>query len=664
MEYNLIPREVPDVEALDAALAEGYLAAHLPDDAAEADFLFFETRRYGAPRYRWGYATRLGACGEHTEAFATLLSLAEDGFSPAYALVADAYETGCGTDADAGKALFWRRMADPNGDAPRAADYADEPTPTVREKWGAFWGSAKEKLLFWQKGKADTENTDADDTAPTAVDADVVTDAQTEPTNPDAPQGTIWERTKATASRWGSAAWAGTKRFFAPYKFDGFHLAARKTNVRREVLAGVTTFFAMAYIIFLLPNYMSTVGMPSGGVMIAACLSTAIGCLLTAFLANVPFVPGPGMGLNAFFVYTLCMGMGYTWQQALVVVLFSGILFLGIVVSPLRAMIIEAIPQQIKSAITVGVGLFISFIGLLNADIVVLFAPSGANGDYSDLGSIFSPATGLALIGLLLTALLLIWRVRGALAIGIVLTTAIGFIPCFGQSKLPEDITLSTHFSEFADMLFAFDFGGTFVAKAGVLGLITAVLTLAIVDMFDSVGTLLGTANTCRVLDDEDGRAGNERALVVDALATCVGAMTGTSTVTTYVESTAGIKAGGRTGLTTLTTGILFLFAVFLAPLAGLVPAVATAPAMIIVGVMMMGSVTKIAWERLDEAIPCFLTIVMMPFAYSISDGIAFGLITWCLFKLARGKAREVKPCTYILAGVFLLGYLAAHFFL
>lgn len=437
-----------------------------------------------------------------------------------------------------------------------------------------------------------------------------------------------------------------------------FKLKEHNTTVSKEVVGGITTFFAMAYIIFVNPNYLFATGMDFTAVMVATCLSAAIGTLLTAFLANVPFAQAPGMGLNAFFTYTLCFGMGYTWQQALTIVLLSGIIFLIIVISPIRGKVIESIPAPLKAAISAGIGLFIAFIGLLNADIVKLVGDTVVDGvtvatDYSQLGSIISGAPLLALLGLLITGVLIAFKVKGAIFVGILITTLIGFP--MGLTTIPETITMS-HIGNISLTMFQFDFGG--VMEMGILPLITAIISFLIVDMFDTVGTLLGTAGNAGMLDENGNLPHGDRALIADALATCVGACLGTSTVTTYVESSTGISEGARTGLASLTTGLLFLASVLLAPIAGIIPSAATAPALIIVGVYMMKSAAGIDWGDFEVAMPCFLTIAMMPFAYSISDGIGFGFISWVVIKLCRGKAKEVPALMYILAALFVAKYI------
>ncbi len=438
-----------------------------------------------------------------------------------------------------------------------------------------------------------------------------------------------------------------------------FKIKERNSTVRAEIVGGITTFFAMAYIIFVNPNYLSATGMNFHAVMLATCLSSAIGCFLTAFIANVPFAQAPGMGLNAFFTYTLCLGMGYTWQQGLAIVFISGLIFLAITISPLRSKIIASIPADLKNAITAGIGLFIAFIGLLNADIVNLIGDTVVDGavvatDYSAMGNITSGAPLLALIGLIVTAILLAFNVKGAIFLGIVITTVIG-IPFGLTSYTPMEFSFGVIGETFMKM----DFHG--LLSLGILPLLTAIVSFTIVDMFDTVGTLVGTAGNAGMLDPSGNLPGGDKALVADAIATCTGACMGTSTVTTFVESSTGISEGARTGLSSVVVGILFVLSCFLAPVAGIIPSAATAPALIIVGVLSLKSAAKIHWNDFEIALPCFLTIAMMPFAYSISDGIGFGFISYTVIKMVRGKFKEIPVLMYILSALFILKYILAN---
>ena len=431
-----------------------------------------------------------------------------------------------------------------------------------------------------------------------------------------------------------------------------FKISERGSSLRTEIVGGVTTFFAMAYIIFVNPGMLSATGMDYNGVLLATCISAALGCLLTALLANAPFAQAPGMGLNAFFTYTVCFGMGYTWQEALAIVLLSGILFLVIAVSPLRSKIISSIPAFLKSAISAGIGLFIAFIGILNVSLV------GFGGGVPALQFVvdgqINTAGILTIIGLLITAILMAYKVKGAIVIGILITTVIG-IP-MGQTTMPEAVTLSGVFQSFGSVVFKMDFGGVF-AK-GIAPLLTAVISFTLVDCFDTVGTLIGTAKNAGMTDRHGNLPGGDRALIADAVATCCGACLGTSTVTTFVESSTGISEGARTGLSSIVVGVLFLLACLLAPVAGIIPSAATAPALIIVGVLMIKGATEVKWSDFEEACPAFLTISMMPFAYSISDGIGFGFISYSVIKLARGKAKEVPVLVYVISVLFVLKYI------
>jgi len=430
-----------------------------------------------------------------------------------------------------------------------------------------------------------------------------------------------------------------------------FKISERGSSVRTEIVGGVTTFFAMAYIIFVNPGLLSQTGMNFNGVMLATCISAALGCFLTALLANAPFAQAPGMGLNAFFTYTVCFAMGYTWQEGLAIVLISGILFLIIAVSPLRSKIISSIPGFLKSSISAGIGLFIAIIGLLNVGLVGFGAGVPALQFVID-GQV-NTAGLLMIIGLLITAILMAYKVKGAIVIGIIVTTIIGFP--MGVTQLPESVTMSA-FKDFGEVAFKLNLGG--VMEKGILPLVTAVISFALVDCFDTVGTLIGTAKNAGMTDRHGNLPGGDRALIADAVATCCGACLGTSTVTTFVESSTGISEGARTGLSSVVVGVLFLLACLLAPVAGIIPSAATAPALIIVGMLMIKGATEVNWGDFEEACPAFLTIAMMPFAYSISDGIGFGFISYSIIKLARGKAKEVPVLVYVIAVLFVLKYI------
>ncbi|MDO4567571.1 MAG: NCS2 family permease [Clostridia bacterium] len=437
-----------------------------------------------------------------------------------------------------------------------------------------------------------------------------------------------------------------------------FKLKKNNTTVGTEILAGVTTFFAMAYIIFVNPNYLSATGMNPAGVLFATCVAAAIGCFLTAFLANAPFAQAPGMGLNALFAFTVATGaagygMGYSWQQGLAIVLISGVLFLIVALTPLRGKIISSIPASLKAAIGAGIGLFIAIIGFINSGAGIIRLDSASNITALNLGSAaggLNSAAMLTIIGVIVIAVLMAWKVKGAIFIGIIVCTLIG-IP-MGITQIPQDFSFSAE--GLTSTVFQLDFTGLF---DNIPLLLTAVITFAIVDCFDTVGTLIGTAGNAGMLDENGNYPEGDKALIADAVATCAGAVLGTSTVTTYVESSTGISEGGRTGLTSAVVGVLFLIAIVLAPFVGIIPGAATAPALIIVGVLMMRSVTRIEWDDIEIAIPAFLTIAMMPFAYSISDGIGFGFISYTIIKMSRGKFKEVPVLLYVLSALFIVMY-------
>lgn len=434
------------------------------------------------------------------------------------------------------------------------------------------------------------------------------------------------------------------------YLENRFHITERDSTISREIIGGLVTFMSMAYIIFVNPSILGVTGMNHTALTLATCISAAIGTLLTAFMANVPFAQAPGLGINALFTYTLCMKLGYTWQQCLGMTFISGLIFLFITLSPLRDKIIEAIPAQLKRAISVGIGLFIALIGLINAGIVT------ANDNLLDLGNITAGAPLLALIGLIITAILLVYNVRGAILYGILAATIIG---------IPMGVTntaISFNFSNLtlAPTFFKLSFSG--LMALGIFPLITSILTLSMCDCFDTVGTLTGCAAGCDMLDENGNMKDQDmsKALTADAIATCTGALLGTSTVTTFIESSTGVAAGARTGLASVVTGFLFLLACLLAPIAGIIPSAATAPALIIVGIFMMKNVIHINWMDMEIAIPAFLTIAMMPFAYSISDGIGFGLISYTLLKVIRGKYKEIPILMYILSVLFVIMYIVS----
>ncbi len=422
-----------------------------------------------------------------------------------------------------------------------------------------------------------------------------------------------------------------------------FHLSHHQTTVRTEVLAGLTTFATMAYILIVNPLILKDAGMDFGAVFTATALSALIATLVMAFAANLPFALAPGMGLNAFFAYAVVLGMGHTWQFALTAVFIEGVIFLILVFFNIREAILNSLPATLKKAVSVGIGLFIAFIGLVNAEIVT--KPEAAK-LLVQLGDITHGNALLALLGILITSWLLAKSVRGALLIGIIASTLLG-IP-LGVTQLPE------HFSVIstppAPALFQFEFSSIFT-----LDMLVVLITFLFVDLFDTVGTLVGVSTKAGLLDD-DGRLPQAKpALLADAIGTTAGACLGTSTVTTYVESAAGVAEGGRTGLTALSTGIMFALALLFSPLFTLIPSAATAPALVLVGLFMMSPIVEIDFTDMTEAIPAFLAIIIMPLTYSIAEGIVFGVVSYTLLKLLTGQGKAVHSITYLIAGLFIL---------
>ena len=423
-----------------------------------------------------------------------------------------------------------------------------------------------------------------------------------------------------------------------------FKFAEHNTNLKTEITAGVTTFMTMAYIIFVNPFILSAAGMDFGAVMTATIIAAGVTTILMGLVTNYPFALASGMGLNAFFAFVVAAQFG--WQAALGAVFISGVVFFILSVSGLISRIDAAVPASLKSAVAAGIGLFIAFIGLQNAGIII-----SSEATQVTLGDLTASGPLLSLIGILIIAILMARKVRGAILIGIILTTIVSFI--MGFQPLPSGLgAIFGPPASLAPVLFQLDLKATLAIPVFVI------FSFVFVDVFDTMGTLLGTGARAGFLD-KDGRLPKvNKAMLVDSIGTMGGAFLGTSTVTTYIESTAGISEGGRTGLTSVVTGILFFLTLFLAPLAGLVPAEATAPALIIVGVLMVGAVTKINFEDFTEALPAFLTIIFMPLAYSIADGIAFGFIAFPLVKVVAGKHKEVHWLLYLLALISLI-----HFF-
>lgn len=423
-----------------------------------------------------------------------------------------------------------------------------------------------------------------------------------------------------------------------------FKLREHNTNVRTEIIAGITTFMTMAYIIFVNPNILGEGGMDKGAVMVATCLASGLITIVMGLYVNIPIALAPGMGLNAFYTYAVILGMGVPWPVALGAVFISGVVFIILTVTKIRETIVDGIPLSLKKGITVGIGLFIALIGFQSAGIVVAHPAT-----LLTLGNLQEPGAIVALTGLIFTAILLALRVNGAILIGILASTVVAMF--MGVSKFPTGLgDLFSLPPSLAPTFLKLDILGAIH-----LGLINIILTFTFVELFDTLGTLVGTLGRANLLDKEGKSPLLGKAMRVDAAGIPFGAMLGTSTVTAYIESGAGVAAGGRTGLTAVTTGILFLLALFIAPLAGLVPASATAPALIIVGLFMMASVRDINFDDFTEGLPAFLTIVMMPFTYSIAFGISFGLLSYTAIKVLTGRYKEVHWIIYILAGIFIL---------
>ena len=447
-----------------------------------------------------------------------------------------------------------------------------------------------------------------------------------------------------------------------------FHLKENHTDVKTEVMAGITTFMTMAYILAVNPNILSASGMDRGSVFTATALSAFIATCLMALLSNYPFVLAPGMGLNA---YTVVLGMGYTWQQALAAVFAEGIIFILLSLTNVREAIFNSIPMNLKHAVSVGIGLFIAFIGLQNAKIVVgndstlvsifSFKSSVAEGTFSSQGI----TVLLALIGILVTAVLLAKDVKGSILWGILITWVLGIICQLTHLYVPNaDIGYYSLLPDFSNGISVPSMAPTFMKMdfsiVFSLDFVVIMFAFLFVDMFDTLGTLIGVASKADMLDKDGKLPKIKGALLSDAVGTTVGAVCGTSTVTTFVESASGVAEGGRTGLTSIVAGILFALSLLLSPIFLAIPSFATAPALIVVGYLMLTSVTKIDFSDMTEAIPCFIAIIAMPFMYSISEGISMGVISYVVINLITGKAKEKKISVlmYVLAILFVLKYI------
>jgi AGZA family xanthine/uracil permease-like MFS transporter len=435
-------------------------------------------------------------------------------------------------------------------------------------------------------------------------------------------------------------------------KFLGkaFGFDAEKHSVRTEILAGLTTFLTMAYILAVNPSIFSALDMPKGAVFTATALAALIGTLVMAFYAKKPFALAPGMGLNAFFVFTVCLTMGHSWQFALTAVFLEGIIFIILTLTKVRSWILNAIPLSLKHAIGAGIGLFIAFIGLQNAGII-------ANNDSTlvALGDITHGSALLGIIGIIITGALVILKVRGSILIGILATAIIGLV-----IKDPATGSALTHFSgvvsapdSVAPIFCKFEWGSILSWD-----MLVVVFTFLFIDMFDTMGTVIGVSQKAGMVDEKGNVEDIDKMFMADSIATVCGACLGTSTTTTYVESASGVGDGGRTGLTAFTVAALFALALLFSPIFLAIPGAATAPALVIVGVMMMAPVAKIDWENYSESIPAFITVLMMPVAYSISDGILLGVISYVLLNACAGKFKKISPTMWVLAVLFICKYI------
>ncbi len=448
-----------------------------------------------------------------------------------------------------------------------------------------------------------------------------------------------------------------------------FKLKQHGTNVSTEVIAGITTFFAMAYIIFVNPSILSETGMPSGAVFLATIFASVAGTLVMALFANVPYAQAPGMGLNAFFTYTVCFGLGFTWQQALFMVFLCGVINVIITVTKVRKMIIKAIPEGLQNAIGGGIGIFIAYIGLLNVGMI------NFNAGIPALSLFNSPELILSLIGIAVILVLLLLNVKGAILIGILATTVIG-IP-MGVVSLDFSATtgLGDSFSQLGTtFLAAFGpegMGSLFADSSKIPLIIMTIFAFSLSDTFDTIGTFIGTGRRSGIFDDADEKALEDgkgfkskmdKALFADSVATSIGAIFGTSNTTTYVESAAGIGAGGRTGLASVVTAAMFLISMIFAPIISIVPTQATSPALVAVGILMISSFKDIKWDDIEEAIPAFFAAIFMALNYSISYGIAGGFIFYVIVKCAKGKVKEVSPVVWVASALFVANFVILAF--
>ena len=445
-----------------------------------------------------------------------------------------------------------------------------------------------------------------------------------------------------------------------------FKLSANRTTVKTEVMAGITTFMTMAYILAVNPSILGDAGMDTTAVLLATAIASFIGTACMAFMANLPFALSAGMGLNAFLAYTVVLGYGYSWQIALLAVFVEGLIFILLSLTNVREAIFNAIPLNLKRGVSVGIGLFIAFIGLQNAGLCVDSSTLVTITSFTDNFNTHGICALLALVGLFITAVLYIKNVNGAILLGIIATWIIGMLCQVAGIYVPDNVSFFSLFPSWGITDFS-KLGETFgqcfrvdFSNVGIFNFIVIVFSFLFVDLFDTLGTLIGVATKANMIDKDGRLPGIKPALLADAIGTTVGAVLGTSTVTTFVESASGVASGGRTGLTALTTGLLFLASTLFAPIFTAIPSFATAPALIMVGFLMVGTVTEIRFDmdNLTEAIPAYLAIIAMPLFYSISEGISLGIISYVLLNLAAGKGKSVKPLMYVLAALFVLKYI------
>lgn len=443
-----------------------------------------------------------------------------------------------------------------------------------------------------------------------------------------------------------------------------FKLKQNKTKISTEIMAGITTFMAMSYIIFVNPMILSQSGMDYNSVYVATILASMIGTLIIGFIANVPYVQSAGLGLNALFTYTICGTLGFTWQQALAMVFICGILNVLLTLTSVRKKIIHAIPDFMQESITVGIGLFITYIGIKSAGLIEFSVSAVNNGIAASadvvpqIATFNTPAVILSLIGIVITAILVSKKIKNAYLLSIISTTVIGIF--LGVTPLPN-FSEYTFMPSISSTFLKLDFQGLFTAQSGIVVVIMTIFTLVLSDLFDTIGTFIGTGKKAGIfkLDEEGNMPRNlEKALVCDSSATVIGALLGTSNVTTYVESSVGIEEGGRTGLTAVSASLCFGISLFLAPIVSIVPMAAIAPILMFVGISMIENVTKINWMDKIIAIPAFFTIIMMPLSYSITTGIQFGFILYIIVKLANKKGKEISPVIYVFSLLFIIDFI------